>query len=144
ALRRRWPLKQDDPFRQVAWTDAKNVTLARLRAEGYPAATWRATQASVDATSNSVVLHVVADSGPLFHMGSVSIEGLQRYDENSVRRLTTFHAGEPYSEQLLLDYQDRLLKSGLFEGALVEIEADPAKAAAAPVAIKVKELPLQA
>jgi translocation and assembly module TamA len=143
ALRRRWPLKQDEPFRQVAWSDAKNVTLARLRAEGYPAATWVATHATVDATGNSVQLHVVADSGPLFHLGAISVEGLQRYDEKSVRRLTTFHPGEPYNEQLLLDYQERLQKVGLFEGAIVEIDPDPKKADAAPVAIRVKELPLQ-
>jgi translocation and assembly module TamA len=143
ALRRRWPLKQDAPFRQAAWSDAKNVTLARLRAEGYPAATWVATHATVDATSNSAQLHVIADSGPLFHLGAISIEGLQRYDEKSVRRLATFHAGEPYSEQLLLDYQERLQKVGLFEGAVVEIDPDPKKADAAPVAIRVKELPLQ-
>ena len=143
ALRRRWPLKQDEPFRQAAWTDAKNVTLARLRAEGYPAATWVGTHATIDATSNSVELHVVANSGPLFHLGAISIEGLQRYDEPSVRRLATFHAGEPYNEQLLLDYQERLQKVGLFEGAIVEIDPDPKKADAAPVAIRVKELPLQ-
>src|SRR6185436_16882043 len=129
---------------QAAWSDAKNVTLARLRAEGYPAATWVATHASVDATSNSVQLHVVAESGPLFHFGAIGIEGLQRYQEESVRRLATFHAGEPYSEQLLLDYQDRLLKGGLFEGAVAEIDPDPKNAAAAPVLIRVKELPLQA
>lgn len=144
ALRRRWPLKANEPFRQVAWSDAKNVTLARLRAEGYPAATWVTSSAKVDAQTNRVQLSVVADSGPLFRLGAVSIEGLQRYDEQTVRRLATFHAGEPYSEQLLLDYQDRLLKSGLFEGAVVEIDPNPATSGAAPVAIRVKELPLQA
>lgn len=144
ALRRRWPLKVDDPFRQVAWSDAKNVTLARLRAEGYPAANWTSTTAHVDAQTNRATLAVVADSGPLFHLGKVSIEGLQRYDEASVRRLATFSEGAPYSEQKLLDYQDRLQKVGLFEGAVIEIDPNPANAQAAPVTIRVKELPLQA
>lgn len=144
ALRRRWPLKQDDPFRQAAWADAKNVTMARLRAEGYPAANWLSTRAQVDAPNNSAQLAVVAESGPLFRLGPVSIEGLQRYDEASVRRLATFHGGEPYNEQLLLDYQERLQKAGLFEGASVELDPDPANAEAAPVHVRVKELPLQA
>lgn len=144
ALRRRWPLKVDQPFRQIAWSDAKNVTLARLRAEGYPAAAWVSTSARVDAPAGTASLAVVADSGPLFHLGPIAIEGLQRYDEQSVRRLATFHDGQPYSEQLLLDYQDRLVKSGLFEAAVVEIDPSVATAAAAPVSIRVKELPLQA
>jgi translocation and assembly module TamA len=144
ALRRRWPLKTDDAFRQTSWNEAKNQTLARLRAEGYPAANWVTTTARVDAQTNSVVLHVVADSGPLYHLGAMTIEGLERYDAQSVRRLATFGPGQPYSEQTLLDYQDRLVKVGLFEGAVVEIDPDPATHDAAPVRVRVKELPLQA
>lgn len=143
SLRRRWPLKVDQPFRQADWTDAKNVTLARLRAEGYPAANWTDTTAQVDAEANTVRLSAVADSGPLFRMGRMTIEGLQRYDRRSVRRLATFERGDPYNEQLLLDYQERLVKSGLFEGAVIEIDPDPKTAAAAPVTVRVKEMPLQ-
>ncbi len=144
SLRRRWPLKAGEPFRQAAWTDAKNVTLARLRAEGYPAATWTEAIARVDAQADTAQLRVRADSGPLFRLGPIVIEGLQRYDEDSVRRLATFHPGMPYTEQLLLDYQERLLSIGLFEGATVELDADPATHEAAPVRVRVKELPLQA
>jgi translocation and assembly module TamA len=144
ALRRRWDLKQGQPFRQPAWSDAKNTTLARLRTEGYPAASWLTTKAQVDAEANTATLRVVADSGPLFLIGSLTVEGLQRYDESSVRRLATFRFGDAYSEQALLDYQDRLMKVGLFEGAVIEIDPDPAKAKSAPVTVRVKELPLQA
>jgi translocation and assembly module TamA len=144
ALRRRWPLKAGEPFRQAAWTDAKNVTIARLRAEGYPAANWVTTTARVDAQTNQVELHVVADSGPLYHLGALTVEGLQRYEEDAVRRLSTFVPGQAYNEQLLLDYQERLQKMGLFEGAVVEIDPDPATHDAAPVRVRVKELPLQA
>ena len=86
---------------------------------------------------------MVADSGPLYHLGPITIEGLERYDEAAVRRLTTFGQGQPYNEQLLLDYQERLQKVGLFEGAVVELDPDPATHDAAPVRIRVKELPLQ-
>jgi len=144
ALRRLWGLKTGQPFRQADWTTAKNATLARLRAEGYAAAVWQTTQLQIDAEANTAELRVLADSGPLFHVGSVSVEGLQRYDEQSVRRLSTFYLGDAYSEKAMLDYQERLIKSGLFEGAIVEIDPNPATASAAPVVIRVKELPLQA
>jgi translocation and assembly module TamA len=60
-----------------------------------------------------------------------------------VRHLATFDRGTPYSEKALLDTQERLVRSGLFEGAVVEIDPDPATAAAAPVLVRVKEQPLQ-
>ncbi|MEP7057226.1 MAG: BamA/TamA family outer membrane protein [Caldimonas sp.] len=142
-LRRAWPLKPGEPFRQTAWADAKNATLAQLRAEGYPAATWERSAAQVDAENNTVVLQLSADSGPLFRLGAIRVEGIERYDTDAVRSLATFGTGTPYSEKLLLDYQERLVKAGLFQGASVEIDPDPKTAYAAPVIVKVKELTLQ-
>ena len=138
-LRSRWLLPVGEPFRQSAWTDAKNLTLARLRADGYAAAGWQSTHARVDAAANRVDLTLLFDSGPLFHVGELRVEGLQRYDEDSVRKLANFGAGDAYSEKLLLDFQERIQKLGLFEGASVEIDADPANASAATVTVHVKE-----
>ena len=143
ALRRGWGLPEGAPFRQPAWTAAKTTTLARVRAEGYPAAGWQQTAATVDATQHTVSLHLELDSGALYRLGELRVEGLQRYDESTVRRLATFGAGAPYSEKLLLDYQERLQKLGLFESATVELEPNPATPAATPVVVRVRELTLQ-
>ena len=142
-LRAQWPLQPGQPFRQSTWNDAKSVTLARLRAEGYASASWRDTSAVVDAANNSVKLELEADGGPLYRLGEVRIEGLDRYGADSVKRLATFKPGEPYTEKSLLDFQERLQKVGLFEGASVELVADVETHAAAPVLVRVKELPLQ-
>lgn len=143
ALRRDWTLPSGQTFRQPLWSSAKNTTLARLRAEGYPAASWSGTSAEVNADAHSVRLYLVLDSGPRFLLGPLRIEGLERYEDASVRRVADFPPGTPYSEKLLLDFQERLQKVGLFEGASVEIDPDPATAAAAPVLVRVHELPLQ-
>ncbi len=143
SLQRAWPLKPGKPFRQAAWSDAKSTILAQLRAEGYPAAAWASTAAQVDAERNNVRLALVADSGPLYRLGPIRVEGIERYDAQAVRELAAFDAGTPYSEKLLLDFQERIVKSGLFEGASVEIDADATTAAAAPVLVKVKELSLR-
>jgi translocation and assembly module TamA len=143
TLRRQWPLQAGSAFRQGAWTDAKNSTLAQLRSRGYAAASWSETHALVDAPENSVALAVAIDSGPLFRIGEIRIEGLQRYDEEAVRRLAYFGPGTPYTEKTLLDFQERVQKIGLFEGAAVELDANPETASAAPVLVKLKELPLQ-
>ena len=143
ALRRQWPIQPGQLFRQADWSSAKTVTLARLRALGYPAASWQATSAEVDAPANTVQLALSLASGPLFHLGSIEVDGLERYDAGAVRKLAAFAPGAPYREQLLLDFQERLQKLGLFEGASVEIDPNPETAAAAPVHVRVKELPLQ-
>jgi translocation and assembly module TamA len=138
-----WALPVGQAFRQSAWTSAKSASIALLRAEGYPAATWRSTTARINAETQKAELELIADSGPLFRLGELRIEGLQRFDAESVQRLSTFVAGEPYSEKRLLDFQERLQKSGLFEGSSVELDANPDSATAAPVVVRVRELNLQ-
>ncbi|HZT55139.1 MAG TPA: BamA/TamA family outer membrane protein [Burkholderiaceae bacterium] len=143
ALRAQWPLRAGAAFRQAAWSDAKNTTLAKLRADGYAAAAWRSTSARVDAPANRAELALELDSGPLYKLGAIQIEGVQRYDEDAIRKLSTFGPGDAYNEKLLLDFQERLQKLGLFEGASVELDADPRTANAAPVRVRVKELTQQ-
>jgi translocation and assembly module TamA len=130
-------------FRQADWTDAKNTTLGRLHAGGYPAAVWASTDAAVRAKENKVALSATASSGPRFHFGPLVIEGLQRYDERAARNVAPFAEGTPYTEQRLLDFQERLVRTGLFEGAVAQIDTDPSRAAAAPVSLRVAEQRLQ-
>ena len=141
-LRQTWTLKPGQPFRQPAWNSAKNASLGELRADGYPTAAWQSTHAKVDATAGTAALEVTIEGGPLFRLGPIRVEGVSRYDETAVRRLATFFGGEAYSEKLLLDYQERLVKVGLFEGASVELDAT-GPPDAAPVVVKVKELTQQ-
>jgi translocation and assembly module TamA len=143
SLHAGWPLPPGAPFRQEAWTDAKNATLGRLHAGGYPTAVWSSTDAAVSASEQAANLSATAQSGPLFHFGELRIEGLQRYDERAVRNVAPFSPGMPYTEQRLIDLQERLVRTGLFEGAVAEIDIDPQRATAAPVTVRVQEQPLQ-
>ncbi|CAN5367444.1 autotransporter assembly complex family protein [soil metagenome] len=138
-----WPLKVGEPFLQAEWATAKNISMAQLRANGYAAADWSATSAQVDAENNKARLAVKADSGPLFLLGDLRIEGLQRYSPTVVQNLAGFTPGTPYSEKLLLDFQERLQKVGLFEGVVVEIDPDMAQAKSTPVTVRVRERSLQ-
>ncbi len=142
-LRKRWPLDEGQPFSQSAWNSAKNGTLAQLRAEGYPAARAGETTAHVDAKANEATLAVELDSGPLFILGELHIEGLKRYSEQGIRNVADFGPGTPYSEKRLYDYQERLLKLGLFNSVTVSIEPDESRAKAVPVMVRVTEQSLQ-
>ena len=138
-LRRTWRLKPGAPFRQPDWSGAKNASIGELRGDGYPTATWQSTRARIDATERTAALEATFAPGPLFHLGPIRVQGIHRYDELAVRRLATFAPGDVYNEKLLLDYQERLTKVGLFEGATVELDAS-GPPEAAPVTVTVKEL----
>ncbi len=143
ALRSGWELPVGAGFRNTAWTDAKAVALSRLRSAGYAAAVWAGTGAAVNPDSHEVRLFLVADSGPLYRLGKLQIEGLVAQDADTVRNLAFASLGAPVTEALLLDFQERLQKSGLFETVAVTLDTDPGQAEAATVAVRLRETPLQ-
>lgn len=142
-LRKNWELPSGAGFRNPAWSAAKSAALGRLRAAGYANATWSGTGADVDVAKNEVRLFLVVDSGPLYRLGNFQIEGLAAQDPETVRNLAFTKRGAPVTEALLLDFQERLQKSGLFETVSVTLDADPAKATAADLNVRVREAPLQ-
>ena len=142
-LRRAWALPTGTAFRNTAWRDAKVALLARLRAAGYAIANWGGTGAEVDPPTQQARIFLVADSGPQFLVGDIDIEGLEVQEAVTVRNLAAFKPGTPLTETLLLDYQDRLQKSGLFDSVTVTHDTDPAHAASAHVQVHVHEQTLQ-
>ena len=142
-LRADWALQPGQMFRNGNWDDAKAQTLAALRAEGYAAAQWTATAAQVDPATNKARVFLVADAGPRFVAGDFVIDGLERQPERNVRLLAGFGTGAPLTQKRLLDYQDRLQKTGLFDQVAVIYDPDPAQAAHATVTVRVHEQSLQ-
>lgn len=138
-----WGLPEDDPFRQADWTNAKNTTLARLRADTYPMASWSGTAATVDAQAHTASLFLVADSGPAFSFGEVRIEGLERQPPSSILNLAPFRPGQPYRERQVLDWQERLQKVNLFESVYVAPAFDVNHPEATPLIVQVRESPIQ-
>jgi len=143
ALHAWWPLPKGDVFRNPAWSAAKNGALARLRAAGYAGASIATSAAQVDADTNRVHLTLALASGPLFKAGELQVHGLVNQDEATVRHLAGFGPGAPLTEQLLLDYQERLRKANLFDTVVVTYDTDPAHADASTVTVQLHELPLQ-
>ena len=142
-LRGEWELQQGQVFRNGNWDSAKAQTLAALRNEGYAAAQWTATASQVDPATNKARLFLVADTGPRFLAGDFVVDGLERQSESNVRLLAGFGPGTPLTQQRLLDYQDRLQKTGLFDQVAVIYDPDPAQAAHATVTVHVHEQSLQ-
>lgn len=142
-LRDEWALQQGQVFRNGNWDGAKAQTLNTLRNEGYAAALWTATAAQVDPATNKARLFLVVDTGPRFLAGDVVVDGIERQSERNVRLLAGFGPGTPLTQTRLLDYQDRLQKTGLYDQVAVVYDPDPAQAAHATVTVHVHEQSLQ-
>jgi translocation and assembly module TamA len=132
-------LPEGAPFTSQAWDAAKTNVLARLRADGYAAASWIGTGAEVDPQDHAVRVFVVVDSGPLYRAGTIEVIGLQLQDAAMVRSQAGFGTGAALSEQRLQDYQERLSKTGLFDQVTVSMDTDPEHAAASAVTVRLRE-----
>ncbi|MEY8879078.1 MAG: autotransporter assembly complex family protein, partial [Leptothrix sp. (in: b-proteobacteria)] len=142
-LQQDWKLGVGSAYGQSAWTDAKDALLLAARTEGYALASLSGSAAEVDTATNRADLYVVLDSGPLFRFGEVRFEGLEHVDESTMRAMQTFTPGMTLREKQLLDYQERLVKSSLFDTVAVQYEPDVALAGAMPITVRVTEHALQ-
>ena len=138
-----WELPVGKEFRNAAWDDAKAAAQARLRAAGYATALWSGTAADVDVATGEVHLFVSIDSGPLFRFGSLQIDGLHEQDARTVANLVDARRGDAVTEKLLLDFHERLQKTGLFDSVSVTLDTNAATADAARIVVDLHEAPLQ-
>ncbi|PXW96275.1 autotransporter secretion outer membrane protein TamA [Sphaerotilus hippei] len=138
-VRQQWSLPVGRAHTQEAWSGAKTAVLALLRAEGYPRATWSGTVAQVDAAQQQSSLFLVADSGPLHRFGEPVFTGLAQVQAGSLRALMNFTPGDPLREQDLLDFQDRLIKTNLFDSVSVMVDPDVQRTEAVPVQVTLRE-----
>jgi translocation and assembly module TamA len=144
TLRRAWPLREGAGFTQSQWASGKNDLLVRARAGGYPLAHWGETAARVDAEAQTAELHLVMASGNRARFGALRIEGLQRQNRLTVERLTGFDRGDPYTEQQLADFQERLAKTLLFDAVRVQLQPEVVEAdGTSPVLVTLTESALQ-
>jgi len=121
-LKRLWPLKQKNVFRQADWSEAKHSLLTKLIIQRYPRATLQSSLAAVNPETNQVDLSVTVDSGQEFYFGQLEVHGLNRYSEDIVRNLSKIKSGDEYLQSALLDYQVALQATGKFDS--VEVSAN--------------------
>ena len=138
-----WALPEGEVFTQPDWSSAKNAAMAMLRARGYPSASWSGTSVTVDPDTQQAKLFLVADSGPAYRFGQIVIEGLQRLPASAIVNVAPFKPGDPYNEQQVIDWQERISKLALFDSLYVNVDMDPSQAKAATVIVQLKERPLQ-
>ncbi|WP_417069604.1 autotransporter assembly complex protein TamA [Niveibacterium terrae] len=139
SLRRSWLLAPGAAFRQADWAAAKSQLLTEVSSRDFAAARIVESVADVDPVSAQARLRVKIDSGPAFVLGELDIRGLSLYSRALVERYSPLRVGEAYDYERLLRLQSALQGTSYFSGAIVEIDRDPAKAAAAPVRVTIEE-----
>lgn len=142
-VRKAWTLGTGEPFRQADWETAKREALAKLRSGRYASAQIASSEARIDPEAREATLEVRFNSGPVFHVGSVQVSGLKRYEPSVVQNLNPLKAGEVYDEERLILYQRRLLETGYFSTVQMTVDPDPAHAGSAPLLVSVIEAPSQ-
>ena len=124
TVRREWLLKRGDPFRQQQWEAAKRRALTALRSGPYAAARIESSAARVDPKARTAELEVEFDSGPEYRAGPTRVTGLSRYPKSIVENMNPFAPGEPYDRLKREIFQRRLLESGYFSTARLEIDTE--------------------
>ena len=125
SLRRGWPLRAGravPPGGLGLGQDRHAGPGARRRLPGRGRTK---TVAQVDAEQHQVALTLAGSTAARSPPRRDPRRGAGAPDESTVRRLSTFAAGQPHNEKLLLDYQERIQKLGLFDSATVELDPTP-------------------
>jgi translocation and assembly module TamA len=139
TARRAWRLPAGQPFRQVEWDAAKRALVEDVARERYAAAHLVKSEARVDPASHTATMRLEIDSGPPFRFGTLKVSGTKRYAPDIVEHLYSIRPGDPYDASRLADFQRRLLETGYFATAQIDIDRDIAKADSAPVQATVAE-----
>jgi translocation and assembly module TamA len=138
-LCRGWELTEGQPFRDSAWSAAKNHLLSHVQERDYAAARLVSSEATINADEAGAALQIVIDSGPAFRLGELQITGLKRYEPLLVRRYSTVKDGDRYDLLELLEFQRKLQQTPYFSSVVVAVDPDPAQAEAAPVRVELVE-----
>ena len=123
-LREAWTLKPGAPFRSADWDVAKTRLHEDLTQDDYAAGELAESEAVVDADAARANLKLVLDSGPMFTLGDVQIEGIDKYTEAVVRRVVDLRRGERYSAARLEELQRRVQEGPWFSSVVVEVARD--------------------
>ena len=110
--------------------------LDAVGARSYAAARIAESRAEIDPETAQARLKVRNDSGPAFYLGELEVEGIEHLPADLVQRYSQLKPGAPYDREELLAFQTDLQNTPHFGSVIVDIERDPALAAAVPVRVQ--------
>jgi len=127
-------MKQGEALDHGAYESLKTRLGSLASARGYQEARITRSELRVDPAAGTAVALVTLESGPRYRLGDmrVDVEGL---DENLVRRIAEYEAGQPYSADRLHNINQALSDSGYFANVEVRPEVESATDLTVPVTV---------
>jgi len=145
AARSQWTLMPGQPFTQAGWDDAKSQLLRGLGAQRYPTARLLDSRADIDPAVQQAHLGLRVDTGAPVRLGTLRVEGAERYPPEqamNLARLAGLVPGSDYDLAKLQAAQQRLAESGYYSAAFVFVDT-AGNPDAAPVVLQLREAQLQ-
>ena len=138
-FRRRWGLKEGEPFREEDWAEAKESLLRRVQANHFAGARITESLAEIDPERAEAHLKIEIDSGPAYVLGTPRVEGLIDYPPELLDRYKLPASGEAYSLTRLQDFQSALQRTPYFSYVEVSADLEQAEGKVAPLSIRLQE-----
>lgn len=130
--------KQGDVLDQAAYTRSKQAILSALQADGYLDAAASEHRIAVNTATHSAAITLVWQPGPRYRLGMVRFQGSQ-FVPGFLQRYVPWRNGEYFSQDRLLELQQRLAGSDYF--AMVEVNPEPQQAKDLVVPVDVQLAP---
>ncbi len=123
------PLVVGDVFSLERYEGAKKELLARLADAGHPLAQIEG-GADVDVRTREARLTWRVEPGPVVRFGVVRVDGLERTDEELVRREITLRDGDVYSLEALRETRSGIQELRVFRSVVVRPQPEEAQSGA--------------
>ncbi|MEO1193747.1 MAG: autotransporter assembly complex family protein [Pseudomonadota bacterium] len=122
--------------------DAEAFLIADLQDNGFPDTEVVDRRVTVDLNSNEMTVTLSVDSGPYMVFGPLAIDGLDRTEEEYLRRVLRWPEGETFSDEQLNLVRRRAVATNLFsEVQITRASTQQRSGEAEPVTMKLQERP---
>ncbi len=143
VIERDWLLREGETFTQEGWDTSKGAGLRVLQRRRFPTARIVESRAEIIADTNLARLDITYDTGPAYYFGALRLEGVERYDAEGIRNIAHLPTGKLYSEEILLDTQQRLVTSGYFDSVFLTLDSGERNPQNATVIAQLREAKMQ-
>ena len=132
------PIKRDDVFTESGYQKAEQILRAALLDKGY-AHVKTERKAEIDLDERRVRIRYSIQPGPEAKFGETEIKGLETVEPEIVSRELTYHAGETYSLEKVVESREKLLALDLFSTVKVGPVVTSGTPVVVPMAVEVGE-----
>jgi len=132
------PVKRGDIFNEAEYQKAEQVLRTALLDKGYAHVETKR-DAEVDLDEQRAKIRYSIQPGPVAQFGKTEIKGLETVAPEVVSRELTYHAGEVYSLEKVVESREKLLALDLFSTVKVGPAETSETPAVVPMAVEVGE-----